>query len=315
MAAHHHDLAAFAHRHAFSDLGTRERKGALARVTVITLVTMVAELAAGYWSGSLALTADGWHIGTHALALGGAVLAYRLSASAADKAHYAFGGWKIEVLTAYTSGLALAAVAIWLFVDSVQTLLAPHPIAYGQAMLVAVIGLAVNLASAWLLSRGSRAAQHAAHGHGHGHHPHHDHNFRAAYVHVLADALTSVLAIGALAGGMAYGWRWLDPVVALVGAAVIAQWSFGVLRSSARALVDATSDERLAAAIRASIESDGDAKLADLHVWQVGARAWVAVVSVVADRPQDAMVYRRRLEAIDMLAHVTVEVHRCTAGT
>src|SRR5512146_302817 len=313
MAAHHHDLAAFAHRHAFSDLGTRERKGALARVTAITLVTMVAELVAGYWSRSLALTADGWHMGTHALALGGAVLAYRLSASAADKAHYAFGGWKIEVLTAYTSGLALAAVALWLFVDSVRTLLAPHPIAYGQAMLVAVIGLAVNLASAWLLARGSRAA-HAAHD-GHGHRHHHDHNFKAAYVHVLADAVTSLLAIGALAGGLAFGWRWLDPVVALVGAAVIAQWSLGVLRSSARALVDATSDERLTAAIRASIESDGDAKLADLHVWQVGARAWVAVVSVVADRPQDAMVYRRRLEAIDTLAHVTVEVHRCTAGT
>jgi cation diffusion facilitator family transporter len=255
-------------------------------------------------------------MGTHALALGGAVLAYRLSARASGHAAYAFGGWKIEVLSAYTSGLLLMTVALWLVFDSIAALRAPHPIAYGEAMAVAVIGLAVNVASAWLLARGARRghAEHDDHGAahtGHAHHHHHDHNFSAAYVHVLADAFTSVLAIGALAGGLWFGWRWLDPAVALVGAAVIAQWAIGVLRHSARALVDATSDPQLAERIRRTIESDGDAKLADLHVWQVGARAWTVVLSVVADRPLDAMVYRQRLEAIDTLEHVTVEVHRC----
>jgi len=314
---HSHDLSAFAHRHAFGDGGSRQRERALAAVTAITLLTMIGELGVGYWSGSLALTADGWHMGTHALALGGAVLAYRLSARASGHAAYAFGGWKIEVLSAYTSGLLLMAVALWLVIDSVATLRTPHAIAYGEAMAVAVIGLGVNIASAWLLARGARPrrAGQEHHDHdgaqpGHAHH-HHDHNFSAAYVHVLADAFTSVLAIGALAGGLWFGWRWLDPAVALVGAAVIAQWAIGVLRHSARALVDATSDPELAERIRRSIESDGDAKLADLHVWQVGARAWTVVVSVVADRPLDAMVYRRRLEAIDTLEHVTVEVHRC----
>lgn len=320
---HSHDLSAFAHRHAFGVAGSRQRERALAAVTAITLLTMVAELVAGYWSGSLALTADGWHMGTHALALGGAVLAYRLSARASGHAAYAFGGWKIEVLAAYSSGLLLMGVALWLVFDSIATLRAPHAIAYGEAMTVAVIGLAVNIASAWLLARGARPGR-AEHEHEHGHehehhdhaaaqpgHHHHDHNFSAAYLHVLADAFTSVLAIGALAGGLWFGWRWLDPAVALVGAAVIAQWALGVLRHSARALVDATSDPQLAERIRRTIESDGDAKLADLHVWQVGARAWTVVVSVVADRPLDAMVYRQRLEAIDTLEHVTVEVHRC----
>ena len=315
---HSHDLSAFAHRHAFGDAGARQRERALATVTAITLLTMVAELVAGYWSGSLALTADGWHMGTHALALGGAVLAYRLSARASGHAAYAFGGWKIEVLSAYTSGLLLIAVALWLVLDSIASLRVPHAVAYGEAMVVALIGLAVNVASAWLLARGARhgraAHDHDEHGAAPGHAHPHDHNFGAAYLHVLADAFTSVLAIGALAGGLWWGWRWLDPAVALIGAALIAQWAIGVLRHSARALVDATSDPALAERIRRSIESDGDAKLADLHVWQVGARAWTVVVSVVADRPLDAMVYRRRLEAIDTLEHVTVEVHRCPGG-
>jgi cation diffusion facilitator family transporter len=311
MPSHSHDLSPFEHAHAFTDAGARRRERALAAVAAITLATMAAELVAGYWSGSLALTADGWHMGTHALALGGAVLAYRLSARAAAHAHNAFGGWKIEVLTAYTSGLLLVGVALWLVFDSVAALRTPHPIAYGEAMAVALIGLAVNVASAWLMARSAHGGHGHDEAHAHGHAHKHDHNFAAAYIHVLADAFTSVLAIGALAGGLWFGWRWLDPAVALVGAALIAHWAFGVLRSSARALVDATSEPALTERIRERIESDGDAKLADLHVWQVGTRAWSVVASVVADRPLDAMVYRRRLEAIDTLEHVTVEVHRC----
>jgi cation diffusion facilitator family transporter len=332
---HSHHNAALAHSHSYAEGSTARRERALLWVVAITLLTMAAELVAGWWSGSLALTADGWHMGTHALALGGAVLAYRLSQRAANGPAYAFGGWKIEVLTAYTSGLALLAAAVWLVFDSVMALQAPRSIAYGEAASVAVVGLLVNLASAWLLMRaeGPTAAQyahgHQAHGHrGHGHHGHHhghshhhgpaptsgatDHNFNAATLHVMADAFTSVLALVALAGGAVWGLSWLDPVVALLGAIVIAHWSIGVVRASARALVDATADPALAAQIQGLIESDGDAKVADLHVWQVGASAWCAALSVVADAPLAASVYRERLTALQPLRHVTVEVHTCT---
>jgi cation diffusion facilitator family transporter len=178
-----------------------------------------------------------------------------------------------------------------------------------------VLGLVVNLLSAWLLARGQRRGhEHAhahAHAHGHDHHHHHDHNFSAAYLHVMADALTSVLAIGALAGGLWLGAAWLDPLVALVGAAVIAQWSLGVLKGSAKALLDATEDPALTQRIRDLIESDGDAKIADLHVWQVGSNAWSAVVCIVADHPLAAEAYRERLAAVAQLRHLTLEVNRC----
>lgn len=329
---HAHDLKPFRHSHAFGDAGAARRRRALAQVTAITLVVMVVELAAGWWSGSLALLADGWHMGTHALALGGAVLAYQMSARAGDHAGYAFGGWKIEVLTAYTSGLALLVAAAWIAIDAVATLRTPQPIAYEEAMAVALLGLAVNLLSAWLMARSGGHGHHHGHGHGHehgdaqhdahhhgrhDHHDHHghhghDHNFNAAYFHVLADAFTSVLAIAALAGGLWFGWAWLDPAVALIGAMVIGQWAIGVLRGSAKALVDATADPALRERITELVESDGDAKVADLHVWQVGAAAWSAAVAVVADRPLPAADYRARLAAIEPLRHVTVEVHRCT---
>ena len=356
---HSHDLTPFAHSHAFADDGQSNREKALTLVTLLTLVTMAVELVVGWWTGSLALTADGWHMGTHALALGGAVLAYRLSQRAAEHravkdgpAGFAFGGWKIEVLTAYTSGLVLLGVALWLAWEGIDTLRHPRPVQYGQALVVAVVGLVVNLVSVWLLSRGAQAqpaeaaqasqaleASHKAHahghahehGHGHAHGPHahtpahapakphghshahhgHDHNFSAAYIHVLADAFTSVLAIAALAGGVWFGLSWLDPAVALLGAVVIGQWSFGVLRGTAKALVDATEDPALTQRVRDLIEADGDAKVADLHVWQVGAQAWCAALAVVADAPLAAAAYRQRLDGVVQLKHVTVEVHRC----
>jgi cation diffusion facilitator family transporter len=331
---HHHDLRPFRHSHVFADGGERARSRALLAVTTVTLVTMAAELAAGWWTGSLALLADGWHMGTHAAALGGAVLAIRWSRRAQGHEDFAFGGWKIEVLAAYTSALLLAAVAIGLAWDALHTLITPQPVAWAEAMTVAVLGLAVNLGSVWLLARGGAPHDHApgeaidhhdhdahhdAHHHdrrphrqGHHHGHHHDHNYRAALVHVLADAVTSLLAIAALAAGLWFGWRWLDPVVALIGAAVIAQWSWGLIRASGRALVDATADAPLRQAVRAAIESDGDAQLVDLHVWQVGGSAWAGAISVVADRPLDAAVYRERLHALTALRHVTIEVNRCT---
>jgi cation diffusion facilitator family transporter len=324
---HSHDLRPFVHAHAFGDAAAPRRERALWWVTVITIVTMVLELVVGYWSGSLALVADGWHMGTHALALGGAALAAHFSRRVHGSERFAFGGWKIEVLAAYSSGMLLLAVSVWIAIDAVATLASPHPIAYVQAMVVAVSGLLVNAACAWLLARAGRA--HSGHGHshvhdGHGEHHghaahhhhghgrrHHDHNYRAATVHVLADALTSVLAIVALGAGLAWGWRWLDPVVALAGGALIAHWALGVLRDSARSLVDASPDLRLRDAVRGAIETDGDAHVADLHVWQVGPAAWSAVLSVVADRPLAAETYHARLHDLAGLQHVTIEVHQC----
>jgi cation diffusion facilitator family transporter len=314
---HQHDLAPFSHSHHFGDDGAAGRTRALWWVTWITLATMAVELVAGYWAGSLALVADGWHMGTHAFALGGAALAAQVSQRVRHSARFTFGGWKIEVLTAYTSGLALMAVAVLIGIDALRALQSPRTIAYGEAMAVAALGLAVNLVCAVILARASGGAQshhhgHAHHGHAHDHEHAHDHNFSAAYVHVLADALTSVLALAALAGGLWWGLAWLDPAVALVGAAVIGRWALGVLRESARALVDASAPPRLAAQVRALIEGDGDAKLADLHVWQVGHGCYAAALSIVADRPHAAADYGARLKAVRSLRHATIEVHRCT---
>ena len=309
-APHRHDLRPFHHSHVFGEGGTAASQQALRWVAIITLVTMVGELIGGWLTGSLALLADGWHMGTHAVALGGAVLAMGWSRRAQIHAGFAFGGWKIEVLAAYTNALLLGAVAIGLVVDSVQTLLKPHPIAYGDAIAVTAVGLAVNIVSVWLLSRAGQGHEHG-HDHGHGKAQAHDHNFGAAYLHVLADALTSVLALVALGCGLWLGWRWADPVVALLGATLIGQWSWGLLRNAARALVDATAEPGLREAMRRALESDGDARLADLHVWQVGPQAHSVVISVVADRPLSAADYRARLLPLRSVRHVTVEVHRC----
>ena len=321
---HVHDLRPFRHDHAFGDHTAPRRERALWWVTWITLATMALELAAGYWSGSLALVADGWHMGTHALALGGAALAAHFSRRVAGSQRFAFGGWKIEVLAAYTSGLLLLAWAC----GSASTrcrrcAAARRGLRRGDG--VAVLGLAVNLACAVILARAGGQGMpmptimrtHTAIGARRPHHAcspggHRDHNFAAAYLHVVADAFTSVLAIAALAGGLWWGLGWLDPAVALIGAVVIGRWAVGVLRHSGRALVDASAPTRGWRRRSATlIEGDGDAKLADLHVWQVGPEAYAAALSIVADRPQACDAYGQRLRAIDALQHATIEVHRC----
>jgi cation diffusion facilitator family transporter len=316
--SHQHDLAPFRHNHHFGDDAAPKRERALWWVTWITLATMVLELVAGYWSNSLALVADGWHMGTHALALGGAALAANVSRRVRNSARFTFGGWKIEVLSAYTSGLLLLAVGVWIAIDAVAAFGTPRRVAYAEAIVVAVLGLTVNAVCALILAR---AGGHAHHGHDHApshdhdhDHAHHDHNYAAAYVHVLADAFTSVLAIAALAGGLWWGIGWLDPAVALVGAVVIGRWAIGVLRDSARALVDASAPPKLAAQVRALIEGDGDAKLADLHLWQVGPGAYAAALSIVADDPQPCARYEQRLRAVKALKHTTIAVHRCQSS-
>jgi cation diffusion facilitator family transporter len=329
---HAHDLSPWQHTHHF-DTGNRQGELRTRWVLALTLGTMFAEIAAGWWTGSMALLADGWHMGTHALALGVAAAAYALARRHAADTRYTFGTWKIEVLGSFASAVVLGVVAVGILAESLLRLWRAEPIDIQPALVVATVGLVVNLASAWLLHGTGEAHDHAhghAHGHGHGeedpghhhHHPHdahrhagHDLNLRAAYVHVLADALTSLLAIGALAGAWWAGWNWLDPVVGVLGAIVIAVWAAGLMRESGAVLLDREMDHPLAREIREEIESDGDAKVADLHVWRVGRDRFAAIVCVVADEPQSPSVYRSRLAARhEELVHVSLEVNLCPGG-
>jgi cation diffusion facilitator family transporter len=317
---HTHDLRPWQHAHVF-DTGNRLGERRTHWVLAITLLTMVAEIAAGWWTGSMALLADGWHMGTHALALAVTAGAYWLARRHARDTRYAFGTWKIEVLGSFASALVLGLVGLGIAVESVGRLWRAEPIEAQPALVVAVIGLVVNLVSAWLL-HGAQGGHghHDHHGHdhhGHDHHAHgHDHggqdlNLRAAYAHVLADALTSVFAIGALSAALWLGWTWLDPVVGILGAVVIAVWAWGLMRQSSTVLLDREMDLPQTQEIRDAIESDGDAKVADLHLWRVGRDKFAAIVCIVADVPLAPSVYRERLAVHEELAHVSIEVNRC----
>jgi cation diffusion facilitator family transporter len=324
-----HDLSGWQHNHAF-DSGNRKAEQRTWIVVAITAVTMVAEIVAGVLTGSMALLADGWHMATHVVALSIAGVAYMLARRWARDARFTFGTWKIEVLGAFASALLLGIVALAMVVESIHRLVDPTPINFVPALVVAVIGLIVNLASAGVLHSGEAGHDHDhdhdhghghdhEHGHGHGEpepnvahrHAHHDLNLRSAYVHVVADAFTSVLAIAALAAGLWAGWNWLDPVMGLVGAAVIAWWAKGLLGDSGRVLLDREMDSPVVGRIRGAIESDNDAEIADLHVWRVGRASYAAVMTVVAHAPLTPAAYRDRLAHIDTLVHVSVEVNRC----
>ena len=308
-----HDLSAFRHNHAF-DPGNRAAERRTWIVVAITAATMVAEIAAGWITGSMALLADGWHMGTHVVALSVSGIAYLLARRWAADERFAFGTWKIEVLGAFTSALLLGVVALAMAVESVQRFFRPEAIDYQPALVVAVIGLVVNVASALVLVGEGEEDHHHDHGHDHhGHHHGHGHdlNLRSAYVHVVTDAFTSVLAIAALSAGLWLGWAWLDPAMGLVGAAVIAWWARSLIADSARALLDREMDSPVVEQIRRAIQSDGDAEIADLHVWRVGRASHAAVVTVVAKEPLSPAAYRERVAGIASLRHVSVEVNRC----
>ena len=319
-----HDLSGWQHSHAY-DPGNRGAERRTWLVVAITAATMVAEIIAGFLTGSMALLADGWHMSTHVVALSIAGIAYWLARRWSRDERFAFGTWKIEVLGAFSSALLLGVVAIAMVVESIVRLVTPSPINFVPALWVAGVGLVVNLASALVLGHGGHDEDHHDHGHdhahdhhdhqGHEHHPHaNDLNLRSAYVHVLADAFTSVLAIVALAAGLWLGWSWMDPVMGVVGAGVILWWAKGLITDSARVLLDREMDSPVVQQIRKAIESDGDTEIADLHVWRVGRSSHAAVVTVVADDPQPPDAYRSRLAGIASLMHVSVEVNRCPHG-
>jgi cation diffusion facilitator family transporter len=269
---------------------------------------MIGEITAGSLFGSMALLADGWHMATHAAALGISALAYLLARQHARNSRFVFGTGKFGDLAAFSSAIILAMIAVQIAYESVVRLISPVPIAYGEAILVATLGLGVNLASAWLL-RDDHGHQHG-HGHSDGHQHHHDNNLRAAYIHVLADAATSVLAILALFVAMYAQWIWADPVVGIVGSLVIANWAYGLIRDAGSVLLDANPDTKMETIIRDRLETKGD-RVTDLHLWQVGPGHRAAVISLVSDNPLPPAIYKRRLGGLRSLSHVTIEVEVC----
>lgn len=309
-------------------------------VVVITLVMMVGELLVGWWSGSMALTADGWHMGTHAGALGLSALAYWFARTRADHQAFTFGTGKVYALAGYSSGVLLGAVALWMMVEGLLRLFTPRSIHFEEALWVAVLGLGVNLACALLLGHGhdhghaDHAHAHMGHGHDHDHaghdhdhagHDHDhagprpsldrhggDHNLRAAYLHVIADAFTSVLAIGALVAGRYAGLWYLDPAMGIVGGAVIISWAIGLCKQAAGQLLDVASSPELESWVRRQLEAIDDVRIADLHVWELGPRQFGCVVSLVTSTPREVDFYRKRVLASPAIAHLTVELHCCS---
>ena len=311
---HSHSLQQWRHEHVFLGEKHDRHERRTWSVVAITAAMMVAEIVGGSIFGSMALVADGWHMSTHAAALAIAALAYRFARSHAHDPRFSFGTGKLGELAGFSSAIILAMVALFIGYESVIRLISPVPISFSQALPIAVVGLAVNLASALLLRDHDHGHDHG-HAHGHEahdeHHRHHgDTNMRAAYVHVLADAFTSVLAIVALLAGRFYGWVWLDPVMGLVGTAVIAAWSVNLIRSAGAMLLDTVPSERLATSIRDRLEVGGD-RVSDLHLWQLGPGHAGLVVSVVSNHPEPPEAYKTRLAGIEGLSHVTVEVHAC----
>ncbi|ELV7507365.1 CDF family Co(II)/Ni(II) efflux transporter DmeF [Aeromonas sp. s11] len=277
---------------------------------LLTVIMMVVEIGGGWFYNSMALLADGWHMSSHALALGLSVLAYRAARHFARDHRFSFGTWKIEVLGGFTSALLLVGVAGLMLFESVFRLLDPSPIHYQQAIAIALVGLLVNLACAWLL-KDDHGHHHHGHDHHHDHDDHHGHqdlNLRAAYIHVLADAATSVLAILALVGGMLWGADWLDPLMGIVGAVLVAVWAWGLLRDSGRVLLDAEMDTPLVAEIREVIAELPGTDIRDLHVWRVGQQQYACVLSLLMVNPLPAQQIRERLAIHEELVHVTIEI-------
>lgn len=289
-----------AHTHVFLGASHDENARRTLWVVLLTVVMMVVEIAAGAITGSMALLADGFHMATHAGALGIAAAAYAYAKRHANSPRYSFGTGKVGDLGGFASALILALVSLGIGVESVMRLLDPAEVQFGTATLIAVVGLVVNIVSALLLGHGH------SHAHDHDHHHGHDNNLRSAYVHVIADALTSVLAIAALLAGRYLGWVWLDPVMGIVGAIVIARWAWSLMGVTAGVLLDRT-DEHVAAEIRELVEQPGDARITDLHVWRVGPDAHAAIVSVVGGATTDAEGIRERLKPVHEVSHLTVE--------
>ncbi len=291
------------HSHVFGQCTkTNERK--TMAVIILTFITMAVEITTGVLTGSMALLADGWHMGTHVLALGITWCAYIMARRYAHTSTFTFGTGKFGILAGYTSAIFLGATAVYMIVESTRRFLHPVQIGFNEAIIVAIIGLLVNILSVWMLHS-------TEDDHHHDHHHHQDHNLKAAYLHVLADALTSVLAIIALLAGKYLGLAFLDPVMGLVGGVLIWRWAWGLLKSSGLILLDGSRDDKTKRAITKAIEADQDAKIVDLHLWNLNSNSFGVLITLVASTPRSPAEYRSRLDQIHHLDHITIETHRC----
>lgn len=314
---HTENLSNWIHDHVF-DTGNDAAERSTRVVMWITAAMMVVEIAAGWWYNSMALLADGWHMSSHAVAIGLSAMAYATARRYSKDPRFAFGTWKIEILGGFASAIFLLGVAAMMLVGSVERIVSPQPIRYQEAIVIAVLGLVVNVVCALILGK----AHHHDHGHSHGHdhgHDHHGHhhdlNLKSAYLHVIADAATSVLAIVALFGGWVYGWSWLDPVMGIVGAVLVAVWAKGLIADTGKVLLDREMDHPVVDEIREVVETGtdaGDTRITDLHVWRVGKKVYSCAMTVVT---HDAMltpdVVRKHLSVHEEIVHSTIEIHKC----
>lgn len=295
---HVHTLEQWQHSHDFSEDQSHAEKNT--RIVILfTAATMVAEIVAGTIFGSMALLADGWHMATHVAAFGITIFAYQYARKHAANPKYTFGTGKVSVLGGFASAVALAVIAFLMAFESVERFFQPQSIQFNEAISVAILGLAVNLASAWLL-----------HEH-HNHHHDHDENLRAAYFHVLADALTSVFAIVALFAGKLFGWVWMDALMGLVGAGVITKWAYGLVSDTSLILLDGSMDKTIKLDIATAIEEDADNRITDLHIWYINQDHLAATISIVTHYLQAPEYYKRLLNHISLLSHVLIEVNHC----
>jgi cation diffusion facilitator family transporter len=305
---HTHPHANWSHDHVFLGQGHLRNERRIWLVVALTAAMMVGEIIGGMIFGSMALVADGWHMATHAGALTISAVAYRFARRHAHDSKFSFGSGKFGELAGFSSALILALIAVQVAVQSFRRLANPVPIGFDEATAIAILGLAVNLVSAWLLRGG-----HGGHGGHEEGHQHHDHNLRAAYLHVIADSFTSVLAIVALLTGRFFGAVWMDPVMGIVGALVIGHWSVGLMRTSGKVLLDAAPDPQIVLAVRSRLESGSD-RVSDLHLWSVGPGHLALVATVVTDNPLLPDQYKARLHGLETLSHVTIEVQPCVEG-
>ena len=310
---HTHTVSSLTHHHVFNEGNAAAERGTRA-VMWITAAMMVVEIVAGWWFNSMALLADGWHMSSHAFAIGLSAFAYAAARRYSSDPRFAFGTWKIEILAGFASAIFLLGVAGMMVFESVVRLYSPQPIHYLDAIIVAVIGLVVNIVCALILGHAHDDHHDHSHEHdGHDHH-HHDLNLKSAYVHVIADAATSVLAIVALAGGMVYGWAWLDPLMGIVGAVLVAVWAKGLLMDTGKVLLDREMDHPVVDEIREVIDlldKTDETVISDLHVWRVGKEAYSCAISLVTHSATlTPELVREQLGQHEEIVHTTIEIHR-----
>lgn len=324
---HTENLSNWIHDHIF-DTGNDAAERGTRVVMWITAVTMIIEITAGWWFNSMALLADGWHMSSHAVAIGLSAMAYATARRYARDPRFAFGTWKIEILGGFASAIFLLGVAAMMVVGSVERIVSPQPIQYQEAIVIAILGLTVNIVCAVILgkahhhghghSHGHLHGHDHAHNHGHSHSQHHDLNLKSAYLHVIADAATSVLAIVALFGGWIYGWSWLDPVMGIVGAVLVAVWAKGLIVDTGKVLLDREMDHPVVDEIRDVVETGSEqeeTRITDLHVWRVGKQVYSCAMTVVThNRALTPDAVRERLSVHEEIVHSTIEVHYCPDG-